>query len=210
MPFRCLEYVTALYSAMFKNEEKYKKKKLLFPRPEFYVFYNGKKKYPAQEEMKLSDSYFSENPKNLPLSNLLDLTVKVINLNAEENMPFLKKCLPLESYTKFVQYVIIYKEKGEKDYVAKAFDRCINENLLPDYFSEIEKEEQTMIFGEYSYEDDVRVQRAEEAEITREENARNLLKENISPEIIARCCSLPLEKVQKLESELEATLAKRP
>lgn len=161
MPFRCLEYVTALYSSMFKNEEKYKKKKLRFPRPEFYVFYNGREHYPAQKEMCLSDSFSAENPKNLPAKIQLELTVKVINLNSEENLPFLKKCLPLESYTKFVQYVIFYKKSGEGNCVEKALKRCERECLLPDYFSELEKEEQTVIFGEYSYEDDIRVQRQE-------------------------------------------------
>lgn len=161
MPFRCLEYVTALYSQMFKSEEKYKKRQLHFPRPEFYVFYNGSEDYPPQKELKLSDSFQMKNEKNLPLEIQLELKVKVINLNATENIPFLKKCLPLESYTKFVQYVIIYKKSGEKDYVSKAFSRCKNEGLLPDYFSNLEKEAQTMIFGEYSYEDDIRVQRQE-------------------------------------------------
>lgn len=35
------------------------------------------------------------------------------------------------------------------------------------------------------------------------ENARNLLSEGISPEVIARCCSLPLEQVLALKEELE-------
>ena len=30
------------------------------------------------------------------------------------------------------------------------------------------------------------------------EDAMNLLKENIAPEIIARCCSLPLDEVNRL------------
>lgn len=83
--------------------------------------------------MKLSDIFPSENHKNLP---------------------FPKKCLPLEFYTKFIQYVI----SGAENYVAKAFKRCEEEGHLPDYFSDLEKEEQTMIFGDYSYEDDIRVQ----------------------------------------------------
>lgn len=146
---------------MFNSEEKYKKKRLHFPRPEFYVFYNGRENCPPQKELNLSDSFQVKNEKNLPNEIRLELKVKVINLNTEENVPFLKKCLPLESYTKFVQYVIIYKESGEKDYVLKAFSRCKKEGLLPDYFSNLEKEAQTMIFGEYSYEDDIRVQRQE-------------------------------------------------
>ncbi|MBR1403957.1 MAG: hypothetical protein IJ558_07240 [Treponema sp.] len=35
------------------------------------------------------------------------------------------------------------------------------------------------------------------------ENARNLLKEGDAPEKIARCCSLPLEEVLALKSELK-------
>ncbi len=34
------------------------------------------------------------------------------------------------------------------------------------------------------------------------EAAENLLKENISPEIIARCTGLPLEKVQELAEKI--------
>ena len=73
-----------------------------------------------------------------------------------------------------------------------------------------------MIFGEYSYEDDIRVQRQEAFEEGQEagiekgaqakaiESARNFLKEtDLSAEKIARCCSLPLEDVLKLKSEVE-------
>ena len=41
MPLRCLEYVTAQYSKMFKKKKKYEKKRIKLPSPEFYVFYNG-------------------------------------------------------------------------------------------------------------------------------------------------------------------------
>ncbi len=68
-----------------------------------------------------------------------------------------------------------------------------------------------MIFGEYSYEDDIRDQRQgafEEGEIAGAqanaiENARNLLKEtDLSAEKIALCCSLPLEQVLAIKEEL--------
>ena len=35
------------------------------------------------------------------------------------------------------------------------------------------------------------------------EAAMNLLKENIAPEIIARCCSLPLDEVNRLATEMK-------
>ena len=40
------------------------------------------------------------------------------------------------------------------------------------------------------------------------ENARNFLSEGISPEVIARCCSLPLEQVLALKEELSAQTVK--
>ena len=63
-----------------------------------------------------------------------------------------------------------------------------------------------MLFGEYDYETDIRVQRreafedgvAEGAEQTKIETAKNLLKEGLSVEQIARCTNLTLEKVQEL------------
>ncbi|MBQ8776484.1 MAG: hypothetical protein IJZ71_03295 [Treponema sp.] len=67
-----------------------------------------------------------------------------------------------------------------------------------------------MLFGEYDYETDIRVQRREAfedgvaegieqgAEQKAIETAKNLLKEGLSAEQIARCTNLSLEKVQEL------------
>ena len=63
-----------------------------------------------------------------------------------------------------------------------------------------------MLFGEYDYETDIRVQRreafedgvAEGAEQKAIETAKNLINKNISFETIAECTNLPLEKVQEL------------
>ena len=41
MPLRCLEYVSRLYETLFESKEKYSRKLLKIPTPEFYVFYNG-------------------------------------------------------------------------------------------------------------------------------------------------------------------------
>ena len=50
--------------------------------------------------------------------------------------------------------------------------------------------------------------REEGARETAIANAKNLLSENISPEIIARCCSLPLEQVLGLRKEMEPAAVK--
>lgn len=59
-----------------------------------------------------------------------------------------------------------------------------------------------MLFGEYDYEKDIRVQRREVFEDGVEQNkietAKKLLKEGLSVEQIAICTNLSLEKVQEL------------
>ena len=45
MPIRCLEYIARLYEQLYKSKEKYNRKQLAIPTPEFFVFYNGKQPY---------------------------------------------------------------------------------------------------------------------------------------------------------------------
>ena len=71
-------------------------------------------------------------------------------------------------------------------------------------------QDNNMLFGEYDYETDIRVQRREAfedgAEQTKIETAKNLLKEGLSVEQIARCTNLTLEKVQELAKSQLKTL----
>ena len=65
-----------------------------------------------------------------------------------------------------------------------------------------------MLFGEYDYETDIRVQRreafedgvAEGVEQNKIETAKNLMKKNIPLETIAECTGLTLEKIKELEN----------
>ena len=50
--------------------------------------------------------------------------------------------------------------------------------------------------------DITRAAKREGAENAKLEDAQNFLRENISPETIARCTGLPLEKVLELQKEL--------
>ncbi len=60
-----------------------------------------------------------------------------------------------------------------------------------------------MIFDEWDEEMFVKVQKQIAAEDACIENARNFLKKsNLSAEMIADCCSLPLEQVLALKEEL--------
>ncbi len=71
-----------------------------------------------------------------------------------------------------------------------------------EYFTNLSKEEQSMIFGEWDQENFIEVQKKIAAEDRSIANAKNLLQEGDSSEKVARCCSLPLEQVLALKEEL--------
>lgn len=72
------------------------RKRIPIPKPEFYVFYNGDEPYPSEDIMNLSDAYLEKTD-----SPMLELTVKVININLPVNHELLKQCRPLYEYSWF-------------------------------------------------------------------------------------------------------------
>ena len=58
MPFRCLSYVAELLNNLVVDKDRlYHKALIRFPRPKFFVFYDGDEKEPLQREMRLSDAF---------------------------------------------------------------------------------------------------------------------------------------------------------
>ena len=204
MPFRCLEYLVAHYNRFFDEKDKYHEKQISLPRPECYVFYNGDAPFPKEKVMKLSDAFKNLTDTEFPNSLTLDLAVKVYNINKTSNHPILKKCEPLLAYSEFTEYARIGKRNRVKNPAKYALDKCKQGKVLTNYFNNLSKEEQSMIFGEWDWDAYIKVHSEEVAEDRAIESARNFLKENISPEVIARCCALPLEEVLALKKEIES------
>ena len=207
MPFRCLEYLVAHYNRFFTDNDKYNTKEIKIPRPECYVFYNGDDAFPQEKIMRLSDAFkdikHPSSLKELPKSLSLDLTVKIYNINKNANHPILQKCEALLAYSNFTEYARIGKRNGEKNPPKYALNKCRQGKLLAEYFNNLSREEQSMIFGEWDQEKFIEVQKKIAAEDRSIANAKNFLqKANLSPEMIADCCSLPLEQVLALKEEL--------
>ena len=58
MPFRCLSYVAELLNNFVKDKNKlYYQSLITFPKPKFFVLYNGDKSEPLQRKMRLSDAF---------------------------------------------------------------------------------------------------------------------------------------------------------
>ncbi|MEL3905901.1 MAG: Rpn family recombination-promoting nuclease/putative transposase [Treponema sp.] len=209
MPLRCLEYVSRLYEKLFESKEKYSRKLLNIPTPEFYVFYNGLEPYPCDQILKLSHAFIEqvEQPN-------LELLVKVLNINRNTDHPLLEMCKPMREYSIFVQTVRKWQQKDPVNGFQKAVDECIKNNILREYLERKTKEVINMLLAEYDYETDIAVQRAEEREIafaegieqgiadgsyqTKRQTAKNLLDIGLSVENISKATGLTLQEIEAL------------
>ena len=166
MPLRCLEYVSRLYETLFESKEKYSRKLLKIPTPEFYVFYNGEEPFPCDKTLKLSDAFIEKTTETS-----LNLIVKVININRQNRHPILEKCKTMQEYSIFVETVRKWKEIDTQTGFEKAVEECISNDILREYLKRKTKEVLNMLLAEYDYETDIAVQRAEEREIAFAEGA---------------------------------------
>lgn len=80
-------YVAKTYENNIPVRDRYKTKTVMIPKPEFFVFYNGKADLDTEYELKLSDAYIDKgNEDNLSL----ELKVRVININSKAGNDILK------------------------------------------------------------------------------------------------------------------------
>ena len=223
MPLRLLEYFVHILYGIVDPKSKYKKKLVEFPTPEFYVFYNGKEPMPRETVLKLSDSFMEKQEEPF-----CEVVVKVKNIGGDgiEKLPVIQNCSILKEYCQFMEIILklqaekLPEQKEEKIGIYEtAVRQAIENGILSEYLKRKSTEVINMFLDPYDYDMDIAVQREEAYENGFEkgeekgeqngrqnkaiEDATNLIKEKISPEIIARCVGLPLEEVLKLEVELK-------
>ena len=204
MPFRFLEYISRIYEKITSEEDRFGKKLVKLPIPEFYVFYNGVENYPSESELKLSDAFIlPDKIYNFDNNNFtLEIKVKIININSEKDNPILHQCEPLKQYSDFIKEVRDCMKENMENPFTTAINRSIKNGVLSEYLKRKSTEVHNMLFGEYDYETDIRVQRREAfedgVEQAKIETAKNLMKKNIPLETIAECTGLSLEKLKEL------------
>ena len=201
MPIRCLEYIARLYEQFYKSKEKYSRKQVAIPTPEFYVFYNGKEPYRGDSLLKLSDSFTQTHDEYA-----LELSVKVVNINYDKTNEILKLCKPLKQYSLFVDAVrrniAVDKEHGFE----KAIKECIQNDILREYLQRKSKEVLNMLIGEYDYDTDIAVQREESFDMGRLEGslqakletARLMKQANCEIPFIAKMTGLTQAEVESI------------
>ena len=170
MPFRFLEYIARIYEKITTKDEKFGRKLVRLPVPEFYVFYNGKDDYPTESVMKLSDAFIqldsdSELKNQFENANYpLEISVKVININVDKENPILKRCEALKEYSEFIEQVRYNIESAIPEPLTTAIKQAIKKGFLSDYLNRKSTEVQNMLLAEYDYDTDIAVQRRESFE----------------------------------------------
>ena len=225
MPFRFLEYIARIYEKITTKDEKFGRKLVKLPVPEFYVFYNGKDDYPTESVMKLSDA-FMQLDDYCELKNQLEISVKVININVDKENPILKHCKTLKQYSEFIEQVRSNIENAVSEPLTTAIKQAIKKGFLSDYLNRKSTEVQNMLLAEYDYDTDIAVQRKEAFDdgisIGRNEGiaigeergisigllqgehkkaietAKNALTMNLPVEQVAILTGLSLEEIEKL------------
>ena len=214
MPFRFLEYIVRIYEKITTKDEKFGRKLVKLPIPEFYVFYNGKDDYPTESEMKLSDAFMELDDKlrnQLENSNYpLEISVKVININVDKENPILKRCEALKQYSEFIEQVRFNIENDIPEPLTNAIKQSIKNGFLSDYLNRKSTEVQNMLLAEYDYDTDIAVQRRESfeegisiglsqgAHQAKLETAKSMKLENMSTSMIAHFTGLSPEEIEKL------------
>ena len=213
MPLRFLEYVARLYEQFQEPKEKYQRKLIKIPCPEFYVFYNGLEDFPVSKTLRLSDAFMAKRQQVN-----LELIVQAININHNKSSELLAKCKPLEEYSLFIETARRHIELDSENGFDNAVKECLENDILREYLQRKAKEVINMLTAEYDYATDIAVQREEAAKEAAEktwqkaemigiqkgslqnalQNARNLKNLGIPLELISQGVGLSVEEIENL------------
>ena len=211
MALRLLFYISRILEKKVNSRTLYSKKPVSIPRPEFFVLYNGKDPFPDTAIFKLSDLFQNTNELGLPEKDypLLELEVKVLNINEGKNADVVNRCKKLSEYSVFVSKIhSFWKELGNlEEAIKEAIKYCSGHDILKEYLEIYGSEVLNMILTEQNTEDAIAFAREEGREDGYEEGcderdrkiAQNLLAKGSTPEFVQEITGLDLETIKELD-----------
>nr|WP_296093755.1 hypothetical protein [uncultured Dorea sp.] len=156
MPLRELMYIGRVLEQLIPTKDRYKKGQVSFSVPEFYTLYKGKDFMEKEKVLKLSDAF--EKKCDDPM---LELKVRVININPGAGHELLDRCPVIREYSEFIEVIRKYQEQNDTEPYKHAIEECIEKGILADYLKRKGSEVVNMLTAEYDYETDIEVQREE-------------------------------------------------
>lgn len=114
----------------------------------------GTKDQPAERILKLSDSYLEKTD-----SPMLELIVKMINIDPSANHPMLRQCRTIYEYATFIQIIRDYINRGKHrtSAITEAMKDCLNNGIMVDFIHEHGSEVINMLFTEFNMDDALEV-----------------------------------------------------
>ena len=191
MPLRSFLYAGRAYERIVPERGRYRKKQIKLPNPEFYTF------YAKEKVLRLSDAY----DKTVCDETMLELAVRVININLEEHHEILEKCPVLKQYSELMARIRKCQEDGEAEAYTKAVKECIEQEILKEYLERKGSEVCNMLLGDYNYELDMEVQREEAREDEHQKIVLKIYSNGKTASEIAELLGEPVEEVEKILAE---------
>jgi hypothetical protein len=225
MALRMLLYLSRIYEKILGTDNLYSGQKLIIPRPELLVLYNGTAPYPDENTLKLSESLAEAQSLGLVRegdSPVLEVTVKVYNINEGRNEGLLRRSETLGGYRKFIAKAREYEagiaarvkqrklsEEERKGGMREAVRWCIAHNILKDFLELHGSEVVNMLITEWNWDAFIAVREREDREVGRKEGqekafrdmcevARKMKGRGLSHEEIAELTSLSRELIETL------------
>lgn len=207
LPLRFLFYMSDLYSSVVRDANLYSEKLVKIPTPKFIIFYNGQRKRPEKEILKLSSMYQTEDE-----HPSLELEAILLNINPGYNDNLKKVCKSLRDYAEYTNRVRVYaQDLPIEDAVEKAITECIHEGILAEFLKKNRAEAKNVSIYEYDEEKHLRMEREEwledglrqgRLEVLTEQIKKKLAK-NKTPEEIADELETTVSVIEKIVKEIK-------
>lgn len=194
MPFRCLSYVAELLNNLVKNKNKlYNKGLIKFPKPKFFVLYDGDKNEPLQRKMRLSDAFDGD-------CESLELVVTAFNINYGLSQPLLQNCRYLSDYSTLVGKVKEGIRLGltRRDAISRAVKFCLEHGIMGKYLVEHSEEVFNMLALEWNMDDALQARFEDGREEERESIAVKLIRMGLNFSDIQKATDLPIHRLEQL------------
>jgi hypothetical protein len=215
MPLRMLMYIAELYDEMIGDGNIYGREKIMLSRPEFIVLYNGVAPQKDEQILKLSDSFKDAASLGIRNETVLELIVKVYNINEGHNESRLNASPTLDGYSAFIAKVreceaeiaqgrprAGLSEVEQIQAMSRAVEWCIANNILKGFMSEHRREVVKMLYEEWDMDTALAVERKEGREEgwqnSKYEDARNGLTKGYPVNVIADITGLDTATIQQI------------
>ena len=194
MPLRFFLYAAKLYEKYIADSYYYPYSSTLqtVPRPKCICFYNGTARQPERKILKLSDAFRGRAD--------IEVLVTMLNINYGKNEQLMKASQQLNEYAKLVD-AIRQNNKVLKDLEAaidKAIDEMPDDSSIKKFLLLNRAEVKGMFLTEWDQEKVLAQERKDSEKRVNERVARDMLREKMSIQLIAKISTLTEEAILNL------------